>query len=723
MADKKDNKSNSNGLVGRANNIIAMLNNISRKTYYANNDAKDALEVIRRNSDDAIDRIIDKTIDNNGTRIADLYTRVELKNGTKNKEVVKQMEALFEDKASMDSIMSTYMENKYIRNMDAEIDTILRYMPQLQEALDAKKDSILASDSFSKDFININSDTIIGKDNDLNRNVDEIKNTYKLSELFENAYDNISKYGEEFIYTVPYEKAISQIIKNTTNGKFQPYKDRTSIKTESVDVMFETSTIKNNTELITDVAGKITLNFNKSGFVDSILNESTAKETIKNALVKKGKGDDAFDFKSFSNTPDGIIDAGSKQPEIKVNGCVVKKLKRENVIPLYIDELCIGYYYIETDGKDLFDYIENIHDPFSGMKNNMKNATFSTNNIKDDIIKNLAKDISEKIDAEFINANQDLRKEIYLILKHNKLSQNQANNITVTYIPANEINHMYFKKDPKTNRGISDLMGAFIPAKLYVAIYISNVIGILTRSHDKRAYFVKQFVDTNISQSLMSVINQIKLSNFGRRELDNLDNIFNIAGKYNDFVIPTSQGGERPIEFEVIAGQEINTNDELMEKLEDMSIKTLNVPKEILDASQAVDFATRLVMSNAKFLRHVLKRQSRLEDLYSIVATRIYNAHYATNEEITITLPPPSHLHLGNINELWVSASTFIDGIIELEMTDKDAENASFEKTFRKNLMRYYLSTYVNWKMIESIKKRSILEAAIINGPTEAEEE
>ena len=46
----------------------------------------------------------------------------------------------------------------------------------------------------------------------------------------------------------------------------------------------------------------------------------------------------------MTNTPEGMLDS---------NACVVKKLKHENVIPIYIENVCIGYYYLEFGIEDI----------------------------------------------------------------------------------------------------------------------------------------------------------------------------------------------------------------------------------------------------------------------------------------------------------------------------------------------------------------------------------
>lgn len=41
----------------------------------------------------------------------------------------------------------------------------------------------------------------------------------------------------------------------------------------------------------------------------------------------------------------------NKIGKIKIPGCVVKVLDHEMVKPLYIDNICLGYFYIECDKR------------------------------------------------------------------------------------------------------------------------------------------------------------------------------------------------------------------------------------------------------------------------------------------------------------------------------------------------------------------------------------
>ena len=93
--------------------------------------------------------------------ISKLYTK--LMDVQKDKGTINTIESVLEDKTIMDSLASTYMRNRYIREQDKEVDVICKYMPKLVEALDTKKDNVLSADHFDKEFINVANRDLLDK--------------------------------------------------------------------------------------------------------------------------------------------------------------------------------------------------------------------------------------------------------------------------------------------------------------------------------------------------------------------------------------------------------------------------------------------------------------------------------------------------------------------------------------------------------------------------------
>ena len=758
MANKEEKQKQKN--VRRINKLTDFVQNsldtLYSKTFFSSPSNKSDLNKIKDKLDDSIDNIVSTNKDNTGgATMSTLYSRIQDINGTDG-EAAKQLEQLLNDNSVIESGLLGFVNNTTtIFDYDNKIDTIIKYMPKLQEALDCRKDNVLSADHFSKDYINITSSNLNNNSASYNEHIKEVKEKYNIQELVDEIYDKASKYGEAFVYIVPYKKAVTRLLKNKNSIRGDLNIKESKIVTESGSIVFDDipSGISKE-DLIKSGLGNIVIECNRSGAIDSIiesqmryekayklLNEMSlnyegaelSNESLQEAAenvrdVIKGQFDrtikDDLSFKGFDDLgQDGLIDKNKvkkskrgKDKTINVPGTIVKILERKHVIPIYIDKYCFGYYYIEVEGpyNPVGDY-DKMQDPTMSLKGS--NSILSTNSIMDqtqkqnNILRYLSNQISNFIDANFINTNQDLRNEIYAILKYNQdNNSSKLNKIRVTFIPPEDMEHVYFKMNEDTHRVVSDLDKSLFPATLYSAMYITNCIWNMTRGADKRVYYVNQTVDTIISKMLLNTINQIKKSNFGIRQIENVNHILNITGKFNDYIIPKSPSGASPIDFEVMQGQTIEYQTELMTMLEEMAINSTDVPMEMIQMRQSVEYAAQLTMSSSKFLRKVYNRQSKFEKNITRIINKIYNNEYDDNITIDVILPPPMFLNITNTNQMMTNVNEYSSSVAQLIIDPNEDEEV--KNYVIRQINKFNLGTYLNIPELEEIANQARQEAA-----------
>jgi len=710
------------------------MSKLYQNTYYSQDSNKKDLEHLKNSIDSSLDRITSTNKDNTGfASISTLYNRLGY-GSDDTKGIGKDIEEIFGNKSLSEGLfMSSYSDNKFIKEADDEVDTICKYMPKLLDALDAKQDNVLSADRVSKDFINVKNLSTNENDNTFKERIKFLKKKYKLIEFTNELYEKTSKYGEAFLYMVPYKDALKQLLKSKASVNYTSF---TSVGESVIKEAFESQTEKlvidlGNRKIISESSEtkipdnlfsspkssftsrkeKLGLNIelNDTGVLESAISEISMSQRVRRSNDKKTIPDEV-NFQGL-DSQEGFIDPNNKDlsenDKLKIPGCVLKIIPREKVIPIYIDHsLCLGYYIIENESSDFFPKGGAI-DPLMSMRS----GTFKLENErekKDLLLKYIAGELSRKIDSKFINANQDLTPDIYAILKTNDLlNGKESSRIKITYIPPEHMTQWYWKKDPKTNRGISDLERALTPAKLYVSLYVSNLSGYLTRGFDKRVYYVKQNIETNISQTLLNTINQIKKSNFGAREMTNIKTILNMQGRYNDYVIPVGATNEPPVQFEVLPGQQIEVNTDFMQTLEEMAVSATGVPYEYVQSRQTVDYAVRLTMASGMFLKSTYKRQSQVEEFLNKMMTFLYNQEYEETDELEVTLPPPGYLSLMNTSTLLENSANYVQSIVE---TEAESDDGNYIKILTKNLKRQTLSTYINYDEIDEIKKTSMME-------------
>ena len=772
MAKDDKNTQSRPGVFKRIAGLIqGNMDDLYKNTYYSDPSNRQQLTAIKTDITNTIKDIMNSNTDNIGEpSISRMYERLYF-NSQNDSDTIKEFEKIFSDNEFVNNLTNSYLDNRWIKAIDVEIDEVCKYMPKLQEALDTMRDNVLAADSFNKDFLKLDSQLNNASVNEeqFSRNIEDLKKKYKLSKLIKENYEATAKYGEDFIYCVPYDKAIQRLMDNK-------YKNRgivvSSNFSENANITIQSESgvdVISGTDLTTSKDSNISYNIEiENGLISSIVNsEYDAREkqamalesslceqflnetitpVIQDIQTKPYAYNRAMEYKDgklpqhnkFDSTlsdkleipkdlegknnavgiADGLVHPGTSEKVKKMNGCIVRRLKRHQVVPIILNDINLGYYYFEFDNSELFDErmmsTTGMVNTIAGIRSSGRAEAYDSLNRREELLRKIANNIADKIDTKFINNNQDLKKEIYYILKYNEefnASNGQmSNNIRVSYIPPEDIYHTYFKLDEDTKRGVSDLNLSLIPAKLWVAIYITNCLAIMTRGNDKRVYYVRQSVDTNIAKTLLKTINEIKKSNFGVRQVQNINNILNITGRFNDYIIPRGADGQSPIEFEVMNGQQIEIKTELLNLLEESAINPTGVPIEIIQNRQSPDYVTQLTMSNSKFLRFVYERQSDEQDNVSPLITKIYNIEYGTRDNITVTLPPPLFINVTNTNQLIVNTADYCDSIVNIVMADEQDE--ILKAKFAKKLKIYHLGSYINMKVVEGMLDKAKQEYA-----------
>ena len=713
-------------------------------------------DYLRARMHKAIDSLINYNNSNVGiSNISSLYTRLNhLQNDS---STIRNIIKTFENDSTMNNVMSLYSQNVFLKELDKEYEVILKYMPKLHDALDTRKEAVLSADHFTKDALNITSSSSDLSEVNVEHNIKQMRTKYDIDTIIDRIYEETDTLGECYIYCVPYKKALERILdkdgKNITTADQDDLSESTFYcsLTESTIQTIEAKTSKNVEIIDEDIEleyhsspsasfmkkhSGIQIEINRSGIINEVIETHNKVNTILNEASELSITEAFLEDKNmkaeFENNlsdenlkksmyevdkiaQDGMQLTNKKEREsanIKVPGAIVKILDRTMIKPLYIENICLGYYYIETD-KPLGVEQLTFSSTLGGLKpgNTARKLAEHRGDQDGVILKKIAKDLSDKIDAKFINANQDLTQEIYMILKYN-MDHNGAGKISkirVTFIPPEDIIHSYFNKDPKTHRGISALYRALFPAKLYSCLYISNVIAILTRSNDKSVYYVKQNVDTNIAGVLLNTINLIKKSNFGLRQIENMNNIMNITGRFNDYVIPESASGEAPVRFEIMQGQDVQHPTELMNQLEEMAVNSTDVPMEVIQARQQLDFATHYTMSNTRFLRKVYNIQSKFTKIINKFLTRLYDAEFECTDSVSVELPPPMYLALMNSSQMFQSANDHVENITPLYIDPNDQDQELVAKV-KANIKKFYIKSFIPDATIQQIVDNTIME-------------
>ena len=195
------------------------LDNLYKSTFYTDNRDKQYIDNMRDQMNKSINGLIDKTrIRSGDTNISGLYART-LAKGDNTLSVMKEIT----DSSMLSDIMDLYSNNMVIRDMDREIDVVLKYVPRLRQGQKLIKQAVLASDRMDKEATKISVLNAIQNPNQANdkesseTNEDKVKackKKYDWDKFEDELYDKTSLYGEQFVYVLPYTKALERVMKN-----------------------------------------------------------------------------------------------------------------------------------------------------------------------------------------------------------------------------------------------------------------------------------------------------------------------------------------------------------------------------------------------------------------------------------------------------------------------------------------------------------------------------
>jgi len=757
--DKDDNK-----LVGyrRIDKKLDLLDkkvdSLYKDIYISRPDNRSDLDIVIDRIDNTIDKL--QKINVNASGMSELVRRINATDMPNTKKYLEDVSSLFQDENLINTLFMNSTIHDFIQARNSQYDLICRYLPRLVDALEIKRDLVLSADNFSKNFINPKSVKSSKLETDLFiANCDKLEVEYDFANFITKTYMNVSKYGEDFIYIVPYDVAFKRLItraqyrqSNPRLGQFSFFESAgkpTTTSREKLSLLSEGYTnssdykalLEDAKSLGTDMSDfnkdftgcSINLHFNMSGVISESINERTVLNEeqlryFKESMAYNHEQTTAVNEKSLhreydklkhdndglsASISDGLIaptyvDRDANKIDDNFTGAVVERIKPENIVPVYISKKCVGYYYLEfAEDVSACGFCGGHHSQMPGMPSGSQLGYKVSEDQQELAIRFISAKISSAIDSKFINANKDLKEEIYAVLRYNeKFDVTRSNDIGVTFIPAEDIVHCYSELDEDTHRGISDLQRALVPAMLYILLYLTDIIGKITRSTDKRVYYVKQNVETNVARTMMNVVAQIKKGNMGMRQLESMNNILNIVGKYNDYIIPLGPSGDPPIQFDTIQGQDINTPVDLMEKMEEAAVNTI-MPMELVNATFNQDFATSYSMSNSRLSRAVFTRQAITQRWISKIFTKVYNYEFDENYyHIEVILPPPVYLLINSSQQLFDNTSSMADKFIDIHGTGDDEVNKEFKNLY----IRKILGTYLGYNDIDIL-----FEAAKVN--------
>jgi len=647
--------------------------------------------------------------------------------------------------SSMQSFIYDAYRNRLLQQSD--LHEVSSQLIELSEAIMITRDAIISADTVegrlnrSITFENIDDDEI----DNYNSIVENMENKFQLLEKIKNfIIPKTLEYGEYYVYIVPYSELFNkfqqQKTRNVTNtGILRRFNESTVLegfndtkkenKLTELDMFLEDcynkyhirengkysdkkssdnrinkdefkSDLKNIMENIIISTDDIPIPFLEEGLesIEYINNQHNNVVTEDNTLFKKV---------IKNNKTDGGVKISKKGEFDDIGDCYVKMIEPTKIIPIKIMNTVLGYYYVQDEDIT----------PLSGaVSSSLYFSRFNEHSRQQTIIDSLAERVVQQFNKPFLKNNLKFKEAIVDCFNYYNLNENR---VKMQFIPAEYIVRFKIDEDIDGN-GTSMIKKSLFYAKLYLMILLFKIMSIIMYSNDQKINYIKQSgLDKNLANRVQEIARLQQSRQINISDLFSYTTLINKVGNGNAVYMPTGRSGERPIETEILSGQDVQLNNDLLEMLKNAYITGTGVPAAILNYLNEADYAKTVEQNNSKFNARVINYQLDFNPIITDMYKRIMKWSTNIGEEkisnFNFTLTQPRSATANAKAELISQFNTMAEFLTGLLYPDPgqaenpDSLNAEIRE-FKKLYAREQLPM-INFDDIEEM----INKAALIN--------
>lgn len=662
-------------------------------------------------------------------------------------------------------------KNRLLKQADAA--EIANQLIELREAKEIMRDAIISADvnsgRITRQIVFEKGASVTDVEKDYKTIVENMEKKFNTPKLIKDfIVDNTLSYGEYYVYTIPYAEVFNNFSRRFrdsrdkkfgTNRFFEAVDSSSSVEDIVIRPIYEESVQEGSSgrsknvkkddffeESVKDIESVI---WDKKEPIDSGLDEdvrSDLKTLLGDRITvnmdnipipilengsnmysdyaeayfedgiyesggeksKKKKKDPTKEFLTKYDTkiqenPDGFYHDeknNSGKPlftEADVKDCYIKMIPPTRMIPLKVMDETLFYLYIQTDDATPLNTILSYTSIIK-----QKDPSNKINIFIDDI----ANRIVSKFDKAFVTDNLEFRKTIVSALEYYDLSNTKVH---FQLIPKEYVVEFKINTDIDGN-GHSMLEPSLFYAKLYLMLLMFNIMTILTKSNDEKINYIRTSgIDKNVFNKAQEIIRQKNARKITLNDIFSYTSIINKVGSGSEIFMPLGRNGEKPIESDILQGQDVQLHNDLMEWLRTAYILGTNVPSAIMNYLNEADFAKSIETANTKMNGRVINYQIDLNDSLSLWYQKLLR--YSTDipeeviQSVRVILPEPKGSSNIAKQEIINNYQTLQDFLVKIYFGDTSDDNPEKLKSFLKQLAEMHLPM-INFKEIDEIAKK-----------------
>lgn len=722
-------------------NINSLMDNLNTMTYGINRTDKidslidDFNSLLKGEMED-----ITKTANGDTTAF---ITKLFSENNKKIAASMKDIESLFDaQEGQLEAFLNEQYRNRLIKQ--ADLHEVASQLVELREAIGITRDAIISADIIDGHMcrtITVDNDDMEEDQEDYIPIIEKMEKKFKLQEKIKNfIVPRTLEYGEFFVYCIPYAKIFEKFAKekHNTNGKYLAYSES---ETKSLNQIIEKNSKKQLEKLVlesVESSNDITeLKAKNPNFQKSISDELSkylehveiCNDAVPIPILEEGvpsfreyytefvektitedNSEISFDkvMKSIDNGVHSFKQSknGKSKDEdfSNIKDCYVKLIDPTHLLPIEIMNETIGYYYIQEEDIT----------PLSGiLTSTVYYDKFDSNRNENNILSSIAETIVSAFDKKFLEKNEKFKKLIVEALNYYKLNNRR---IKFQFIPKEYIIPFTINED-ENGHGTSVLENSLFYAKLYLMLLLFKIMTIVLYSNDTKVNYIRQSgIEKNISNKIQEIARKKQQRQITMADMFSYTTLINKIGQGNEMYVPVGKSNERGIETEILQGQDVQLNSDLLEMLKKAYISGTGVPDVLMNYINEADFAKTLELANNRFHGRVVSYQLDFNEQITLLYQNIARFSTTIPEEvidsISFNFIEPKYSNMNITNDLLNNHNALVEFLIVLYFGQDgvdNPENAPKIKKFRKALAEDRLPM-LNFNEIDEMFRQSSLE-------------
>ena len=618
------------------------------------------------------------------------------------------------------STMQSFIYDAYRNRLleQSDLHEVSSQLIELSEAILITRDAIISPDvvegrmNRSFKFDNLDEEDV----SNTTTIIENMEKRFKLLEKIKNfIIPKTLEYGEFYVYVIPYAKLFDSLVKARDNTGYENrfYKESTLMESfdpnakknspksdDNLDYFLESTYEKFNKPNTTKSkdSKSSSLEVSKDEFKKDLKNimenicicnddvpfpvmeegiESIShlkemyEATFTEAEEKKKSEDNIFNrVANAKMTEDGIIFDNNKSSKKSsdfndIGDVYVRMIEPTRIIPIKIMNTTLGYYFVQDEDIT----------PISGaVSSTLYFTKFDEHSQQRTVIDALAERVVKSFDKSFLKNNPKFKEAIVDCFTFYNLNEKR---LKFQFIPAEYIQEFKIDEDMDGN-GTSMIKKSLFYAKLYLMMLLFKIMSIILHSNDTKVNYIKQSgIDKNVANKVQEIARIRQSRQINISDLFSYTTLINKVGNGSEMYIPTGRSGERPIETEILSGQDVPLNTELLEMLKNAYILGTGVPAAIVNYLQEADFAKTVEQNNTKFNGRVVNYQldfnSSITELYKKIMRGATNISENIIENFVFILQPPKSTLINTKSEIIGQFSTLVDFLVGLKYEDPSA--------------------------------------------------